>query len=178
MVPSCGFFAEKYKFIIQLSDRYEKFCNLYLNTFFQIVYNKIGENPMMRQNYSYPYSPYPPVSIPRQRTYINPLNGRRTTSFKTLISGAEKSVDTISSIIPLYKKVKPVLDQGKTMLTSVTSFFSKKPEAKAKSDKRTVEHVEAEVVSEEPAPEKREEKAEEASFDYRKNSSESKPFFI
>lgn len=93
-------------------------------------------------------------------------------SFQQMIGRAERSVDTISSLIPLYKKVKPVIDQGKTMLTSVTSFFSQKPKGKTQ-----VEHVEAEVVETEEKKETAPEK-EERNFDYRVNQDQSKPFFI
>ena len=113
-----------------------------------------------------------PVSVPTRRSYINPLNGRKSMSFQQMIGRAERSVDTISSLIPLYKKVKPVIDQGKTMLTSVTSFFSQKPKGKTQ-----VEHVEAEVVETEEKKETAPER-EERNFDYRVNQDQSKPFFI
>lgn len=123
--------------------------------------------------YSYyrgPINYYNSVNVPMRRSYINPLNGRKSMSLKELISKAERSVDTVNSIIPLYKKVKPVIDQGKTMLTSLTTFFKKAP---VKEETKKVEKVEAEVVE---TPKKATET--DKVFSYRVNETNSKPFFI
>lgn len=87
-----------------------------------------------------------------------------------MIASAEKSVDTISSLIPLYQKVKPVIEQGKTMLNSVTSFFSSNQKKKT-----NVEHVEVEVVS--PNQEENQQSKIDQDFDYRKQNTSSRPFF-
>ncbi len=121
-------------------------------------------------NYNYPYRN--PINIPSQRTHINPLNGRKSFSMSQMISSAEKSVDTISSIIPLYKKVKPIIDQGKSMLSSVTNYFNKKTTTNTK-----VEHVEVEIVDDETKDNKSENKMYEEQT-YRTNNTQSKPFFL
>ncbi|MEI3536793.1 MAG: hypothetical protein V8R16_08755, partial [Bacilli bacterium] len=46
------------------------------------------------------------------------------------------------SVIPLYKKVQPVIEQGKSFVTNINSFFKKNK----KEDKPKVEKVEAEIV--------------------------------
>ena len=122
------------------------------------------------QNY-YPYG-FSPINIPSRRTYFNPLTRKKSVPFKDLISKAERSVDTINSIIPLYKKVQPIIDQGKTIISSVTSFFKKTKDTK--KEERNVEKVEAEVVdnvNNQTTTSKQE-------FNYRTNESASKPFFV
>lgn len=115
---------------------------------------------------------YSPINIPSRRTYFNPLNGRKSVPFKDLLSKAERSVDTINSIIPLYKKAQPLIEQGKTILSSVTSFFKKD---QTKKEEKKVEKVEAELVT--PNTVKQEEKTTEE-FNYRNNQTTSKPFFL
>lgn len=116
----------------------------------------------------YPY--YSPINVPSRRSYVNPLNGRKSRPLKDLINKAERSVDTINSIIPLYKKVQPVIEQGKTIFSSIGTFFKKNDN---KKQEKNIEKVEAEIV-EEPHKEVKEEKV----FDYRVNESNSKPFFL
>ena len=126
---------------------------------------------MLYQNFN-PYGYYrDAINIPRTRSYINPLNGRKNVSLKTMINNAERSVDTISSIIPLYKKVKPVLDQGKTILSSITSYFTKK---EVTNKNNNVEHVDVEIVNENINKTSK----EDSFFDYRNTDDNSKPFFI
>ena len=103
---------------------------------------------------------YPPVNIPSRRSYINPLNGRKNLPFKDLVLKAEKSVDTVSSLIPLYKKVQPVIEQGKSMFSNIGKLFKK-----GEKNKPVKEKVEAEVVE------------EKVQFDYRTNQNNSKPYF-
>lgn len=121
---------------------------------------------MINRYYNNQYRYQTPINIPSQRSYINPLNGRKTFEIKDLIIKAEKSVDTISSVIPLYKKVQPVIEQGKSFVTNINSFFKKNK----KEDKPKVEKVEAEIV--EPNNIKQE------TQDYRTNQTNSKPFFL
>ena len=117
------------------------------------------------------YNPYQNyyrgINTPSMRSNINPLNGRKNTSLKSIIGTAERSIDTINSIIPLYQKVKPVIDNGKNILSSITSFFANTP----KKENKKVEKVDIEIV-ETPKQNKKEE-----SFDYRSNQSNSGPFF-
>ena len=117
------------------------------------------------------YNPYQNyyrgINTPSMRSNINPLNGRKKTSLKSMIGTAERSIDTINSIIPLYQKVKPVLDNGKNILTSITSFFNKP----VKKEDRVVEKVDVEIVD---TPIKNNEKE---NFDYRNNDDNSTPFF-
>lgn len=107
-----------------------------------------------------------PINIPSQRTYINPLNGRRNVPFKQILQKAEKSVDTINSIIPLYKKAQPLIEQGKTIFSYVTSFLKKNEQKKELSK----EKVEVEIVTDG--------KDNQKNYDYRTNETKSKPFFI
>ena len=103
---------------------------------------------------------YPPVNIHSRRIYINPLNGRKNLPIKDLVLKAEKSVDTVSSLIPLYKKVQPVIEQGKSMFSNIGKLFKKD-----EKNKPVKEKVEAEVVE------------EKVQFDYRTNQNNSKPYF-
>lgn len=122
------------------------------------------------QNYS-PYG-YSPINIPSRRTFFNPITRRKSVPFKDLIIKAERSVDTINSIIPLYKKAQPIIEQGKNIFTSVTSFFKKTN--KNEQTQKEVEKVEAELVNDTTTNE--DTKKEE--FNYRTNETTSKPFFI
>lgn len=125
---------------------------------------------MYYQQSNYYPNYYSAVNIPSRRTFVNPINGRKSMNMTQMIANAEKSVDTISSLIPLYQKVKPVIEQGKTMLNSVTSFFSNNQKKKT-----NVEHVEVEVVS--PNQEENQQSKIDQDFDYRKQNTSSRPFF-
>lgn len=116
-----------------------------------------------------PYQNYyrSPISIPNKRTFVNPIIGKKTFNLRDMITRTEKGIDTISSVIPLYQKVKPVIDQGKNMLTSFTSFLNKKQTNK-------LEKVEVEIVDK---PKTFKENEENIEFDYRQNSTSAKPFF-
>lgn len=125
-------------------------------------------------NRKFTYSPYyGPINVPSSRGYINPLNRKKKPNLKHFINSTERSVDTISSFIPLYKKVKPVMDQGKTFVMSATDYF------KNFKKKKPVEHVEAEVVSNNYNEKKEEKKADSKTefYDYHKNETSSRPFF-
>ena len=121
---------------------------------------------MINRYYNNQYIYQNPINIPSQRSYINPLNGKKTFEIKDLIIKAEKGVDTISSVIPLYKKVQPVIEQGKNFVSNMNSFFNKN---KTK-DKTKIEKVEAQIV--EPTNKKN------VYQDYRTNQTYSKPFFL
>jgi len=117
---------------------------------------------------------YNPINVPSRRSYINPLSGKKTFNMSRMIQSTEKGIDTISSLIPLYNKIKPVINQGKTMLSSVNNFFQNKT-----VKQRKVEHVEAEVVdSIKPSSINKEETKSEEYNSYRTNNTESKPFFL
>ncbi len=109
-----------------------------------------------------------PINIPSRRTYYNPIMGRKNVPFKDLIQKAERSVDTINSIIPLYKKVQPIIEQGKTVISSINTFFNKNN--KEVKTTKNVEKVEAEIIDEK--------ENKDIKTNYRNNESQSKPFFI
>ena len=118
-----------------------------------------------------PYQNYyrSPISIPNKRTYVNPIVGKKTFNLRDMIAKTEKGIDTISPVIPLYQKVKPVIDQGRTLFNNFTTFMSKKQKV------NTPEKVEVEIITNtEQNYKKNEEKSE---FNYRQNSTSSKPFF-
>lgn len=118
-----------------------------------------------------PYKNYyrSPISIPNKRTYVNPIDGKKTFNLRDMIAKTEKGIDTISSVIPLYQKVKPVIDQGRTLFNNFTTFMSKKQKV------NTPEKVDVEIITNtEQNYKKNEEKSE---FNYRQNSTSSKPFF-
>ena len=118
----------------------------------------------------YPYyqNYYRGVSTPSFKSNINPLNGRKTTSMRSIISNAEKSIDTISSLIPIYQKVQPVISQGKNIVSSLISTFSKKSN---KDLNKKVEKVDAEIL-----PTFKENNTN-TNFDYRNQDNNNKPFF-
>ena len=122
------------------------------------------------QNY-YPYG-FSPINIPSRRTYFNPLTRKKIVPFKDLISKAERSVDTINYIIPLYKKVQPIISQGKNIITSVTSFFKKSNNTK--KEEKQIEKVEAEIVDNSID----QNQTPKQEFNYRTNETTSKPFFV
>ena len=118
----------------------------------------------------YPYyqNYYRGVSTPSFKSNINPLNGRKTTSMRSIISNAEKSIDTISSLIPIYQKVKPVISQGKNIISSLVTTFTKKTN---KEPIKRVEKVEAEIL---PTTK---ENSNNNNYDYRNQDNDNKPFF-
>ncbi len=97
----------------------------------------------------YPYNPYPNnFSSPMRSSPFNvPRMGAKEAVFKkpltlnSALSSAEKGIDTISSIIPIYQKVKPVIENGKDFVTLIKSKLAKKQEKK-------VEKVDVEIVDE------------------------------
>ena len=119
----------------------------------------------------YPYyqNYYRGVSTPSFKTNINPLNGRKTTSMRSLILNAEKSIDTISSLIPLYQKVQPVISQGKNIVSSIINTFKTK-QSKTATNKK-VEKVDAEILPTNNT------KTKEDDFNYRNEDDNNKPFF-
>lgn len=117
---------------------------------------------------------YNPVNVPSRRSYINPLSGKKSFNMSRMIQSTEKGIDTLSSLIPLYNKIKPVISQGKTMLSSMNNFFQNKT-----VKQRKVEHVEAEVVDNiKPTSSNNQHTSSEDYNSYRTNNTESKPFFL
>ena len=118
-----------------------------------------------------PYQNYyrSPISIPNKRTYVNPIVGKKTFNLRDMIAKTEKGIDTISSVIPLYQKVKPVIDQGRTLFNNFTTFMSKKQKV------NTPEKVDVEIITNTEQNYKKNEVTSE--FNYRQNSTSSKPFF-
>ena len=62
---------------------------------------------------------------------------------RSMILNAEKSIDTISSLIPLYQKVQPVISQGKNIVSSLINTFKKKPNININ---KNVEKVDVELM--------------------------------
>lgn len=46
-------------------------------------------------------------------------------TLEKILSRTQRSINTINQIIPLYKQVKPIYNQGKNMVKSVASFINK-----------------------------------------------------
>ncbi len=82
----------------------------------------------MRNNFYYPYNPYYrniPNSfysyIPRAtRQALSPFN------MGSLIQSAQKGINTINQIIPLYKQVKPIYTQAKSSLQGLKKYITPK----------------------------------------------------
>lgn len=117
----------------------------------------------------YSYNPYPNnFSSPMRNNPFNvPRMGAKETVFKkpltlnSALSSAEKGIDTISSLIPIYQKVKPVIENGKDFVSLVKSKLVKKQEKK-------VEKVDVEIVEDNK-------KEEEKKEDLKKEKEETKP---
>lgn len=117
----------------------------------------------------YPYyqNYYRGVSTPSFKSNINPLNGRKKPSMRSMILNAEKSIDTISSLIPLYQKVQPVISQGKNIVSSLINTFKKKPNININ---KNVEKVDVELMPQDN-------KKKQDTYDYRNQDNNNRPFF-
>ena len=61
------------------------------------------------------------------RTFRSVVPQARVSSFsiEKIISRTQRSINTINQIIPLYKQVKPIYNQGKNMVKTVATFINK-----------------------------------------------------
>lgn len=61
------------------------------------------------------------------RTFRSVVPQARVSSFsiEKIISRTQRSINTINQIIPLYKQVKPIYNQGKNMIKTVATFINK-----------------------------------------------------
>ncbi|MGN1294767.1 MAG: hypothetical protein ACI4U5_00020 [Bacilli bacterium] len=83
--------------------------------------------------YSSYFSPLYGYGINRQvmpsfyRTFRSIAPPVRTNGFtiEKILSRTQRSINTINQIIPLYKQVKPIYNQGKNMVKSFASFINK-----------------------------------------------------
>lgn len=89
--------------------------------------------------YGFPsYNYNSPFNVPR-------MGGKDVTRVKkgftlnSALTNAEKGIDTISSIIPIYQKVKPIVENGKDFINLIKTKLVKTKEKK-------VEKVEPELV--------------------------------
>ena len=113
------------------------------------------------QNMGAPY-PYTrgmqnnPFHVPRMGAKeITPL--KKPMTFRHALTSAEKGIDTISSMIPIYQKVKPIVTSGKDF---VANFKDK---------------VDVEIVDMESKAEKRKEMPQEKII--KEETKPNKPFF-
>ncbi len=83
-------------------------------------------------------SPFNPPRINAGEAFL-PKKGFTLTS---ALTSAEKGIDTISSLIPIYQKVKPVIENGKDIFNVVKKKFIKQEVKK----ETPVEHVDVEIV--------------------------------
>ena len=74
--------------------------------------------PMYRNIPNSFYSYYPKVSRGIISSGLN---------FQNMIQTAQKGINTINQIIPLYKQVKPIYSQAKNSFGSLKKYFVKKP---------------------------------------------------
>ena len=70
------------------------------------------------------YSYYPKVSRGLISSGLN---------FQTMIQTAQKGINTINQIIPLYKQVKPLYSQAKTSFNYLKKYFVKTPVKKSQA---------------------------------------------
>lgn len=120
------------------------------------------------QNYynEYPFNAYrgnTPFSVPRMPTKdINPI--KKPLTISKALTNAEKGIDTISSLIPIYQKVKPVIENSKDFVNLIKKKITT-------SSKKNVEKVDVEVVDNEEKNETKEEK------EVKEETKPNKPFF-
>ena len=124
------------------------------------------------QNMGAPY-PYKrgmqnnPFHVPRMGAKeITPL--KKPMTFRHALTSAEKGIDTISSMIPIYQKVKPIVTSGKDFVTNFKDKFFK-------NKKKEPEKVDVEIVDMESKAEKRKEMPQEKII--KEETKPNKPFF-
>lgn len=82
----------------------------------------------MNNFFYYSRNPYI-ENIPRTFNSLNQQLSRTNISssfnFNSLLNTAQKGINTINQIIPLYKQVKPIYQQAKTSLSSFQKYFKK-----------------------------------------------------
>ncbi len=89
-----------------------------------------------------PYnSPYMnPFKMPLMRNMNDFPPLRKPMTFKSMLDSANKSIDTISSIIPLYQKVMPIINTSKDVMSHMKNKLFKNNSIKEK------EKVDVEIV--------------------------------
>ena len=75
-------------------------------------------SPMYRNIPNSFYSYYPRINRGLISSGLN---------FQSMIQTAQKGINTINQIIPLYKQVKPIYSQAKNSFNSLKKYFVKKP---------------------------------------------------
>ena len=79
----------------------------------------------MRNNFYYSYNPYY-RNIPNSFYSYIPRSSRTIASgmnFNSLIQSAQKGINTINQIIPLYKQVKPIYTQARSSLQGLKKYI-------------------------------------------------------
>lgn len=71
------------------------------------------------------------------------MNMKKPMNLSRSLSRVEKGIDTISSFIPLYQKVKPVIENSKDFVNLIKKKLNKTTKSKKK-----VEKVDVEIVNE------------------------------
>ena len=119
-----------------------------------------------------------PFSTPKALTGIAAKTGK-SFSLSSLLNGAQKGINTLNQIIPLYNQVKPLVQNGKQML----NIFKNVKKSNFEPEGNT-ESKEEEVIKEEPVNEEKKEEIiiennekEENNIIFNKTSP-SKPFFV
>ncbi len=82
----------------------------------------------MRNNFYYSYNPYY-RNIPNSFYSYIPRSSRVITSgmnFNNLIQSAQRGINTINQLIPLYKQVKPIYTQAKSSLQGLKKYITPK----------------------------------------------------
>lgn len=78
------------------------------------------QNPFYYSNYPFTNIPNSFYSLNRSMRNI-PI--RSTFNFNTFLESAQKGINTINQIIPLYKQIKPIYSEAKNSLQSVTKYL-------------------------------------------------------
>lgn len=119
-----------------------------------------------------------PFSTPKALSSIA-TKTNKSLSFSSIISGAQKGINTLNQIIPLYNQVKPLVQNGKQMLNIFKNVKKTNFEPEGNSEIKEEVTIKEEQVDEE----KKEEiiiannEKEENNIIFNKTSP-SKPFFV
>ncbi len=136
-------------------------------------YPNYYQNPNFYQNnYMNPnsYRNDSPFTMPRMGQ--REMNGipKKGFTLSSALANAEKGIDTISSIIPIYQKVKPVIENGKDIVNVVKQKFNKKKE-------KPKEKVDVEIVDEEAKEKQNKNLNSEENLNKKEETKPNKPFF-
>lgn len=141
------------------------------------MYN-MPPNPNFRPDYN-----RAPFDVPKMRSPLGSvkkaglLGAAKKMNLSSMINTTSKTINTFNQMVPLYREIKPVFENGKVLMDTFKRAFVKKKD-KPNSSKRSNEVVEPEILNEASVKVKTKEKTESVKEETIKvDDGPHKPFF-